>query len=173
MDGCLCFLCLYSHLKVVNLQLEEYCHGLYLGTIYNFWSKGDAMFQSSGAVTLGLHSFEVWRRIHWLVFINLFCTGVKQDTLVAVYRPILHKVPKQRKPQFETEFGQNKEPKMESRKCWYSLCLIINPGVLQQHTYLVTNQLTKKHTNRKTNSLDQCPSWDTNNFSDIKEILCM
>jgi len=42
----------------------EYCRGLYLGTIYNFRSKADAMFEASGAVTLGLRSFWVWRRIH-------------------------------------------------------------------------------------------------------------
>lgn len=100
MDGCLCFLCLYSHLKVVNLQLDVYSHGLYLGNIYNFRSKADAMFQASGALTLGFRSF-------W---------GVTQDTLVAVYKLILHKASKQRKPQFDTEFGQIKGPKMESRK---------------------------------------------------------
>jgi hypothetical protein len=41
---------------------------------------------------------------------------VTQDTLVAVYQPILHKVPKEQKPQDETKFGHIKGPKMESRK---------------------------------------------------------
>jgi len=69
--------------------------------------------------------------------------GVTLDLLVAVYQHILHKVSKQRKPQVETEFGQIKGPKMESRKYWYSLRLLINPRVPQQQTYLVTNQLSK------------------------------
>jgi len=50
-------LCLYSHLKAVNLNLMEYCHWLYLGTIYNFRSQVNAMIEASGAVTLGLLSF--------------------------------------------------------------------------------------------------------------------
>jgi hypothetical protein len=76
--------------------------------------------------------------------------------LLAVYQPILHTVPKERKPQDETEFGQIKGSKMESRKYCYSLRLIIDPCVLQQQTYLVSNQQANKRTNRKNNSLDQC-----------------
>lgn len=39
---------------------------------------------------------------------------------------------------------------MESRKYLYSLRLIIHPGVLQQQTYLVTNQLANILTDKLT-----------------------